>query len=323
VVIFSGRSGDVLRIHFASDVLEEMGSSMCQLGDVDRDGTPDYAIGASGAMDYSSGLGVVTGVVSVYSGADGEVLAAQFGRREQKIGDGLALVEDTNLDGVRDLYTSGRFPPRGGVVLSGRDLVPLETVRDDARYSGCDLSRDGRVDAIAICAGDLVVRDSSGEGELLRLAIERKGPSCSMPLVAAIESFGAPPSLVVAMPGLSLSAYRGSRRLELFASIGAHGYGAAFEAMSVVPDVDGDRAEDICVLRADRKGSYVAVLSTQSLDEMYRIALPLDALGFRSQLLERGSGTSIRDLVIAAPLMGHQFAWLLFSKPGPEGDRKR
>jgi len=93
VALFSGRTGSLIRVALDQQPGERIGYRLYQVGDMDRDGTQDYATGSVGG-----------GLTTVYSGATGNVIwqrasmtffiaAALFGR-------------DVDLDGVVDLIGS-------------------------------------------------------------------------------------------------------------------------------------------------------------------------------------------------------------------------
>ncbi len=70
VRLYSGADGRVLHSIHGAATLDFFGGAAAGIGDFDADGIPDFAVGAYGDDDGGSGSGSVT----VYSGADGNVL---------------------------------------------------------------------------------------------------------------------------------------------------------------------------------------------------------------------------------------------------------
>ncbi len=112
---FSGRvrvySGAYLLHGTPPDVLYEWdgdpgqgvnsGESVAAGGDVDADGVPDIAVGASG--DDQGGLSFDCGSVRVFSGATGTALATFYGGGHKGLGVSVAFVGDVNADGFDDV----------------------------------------------------------------------------------------------------------------------------------------------------------------------------------------------------------------------------
>jgi hypothetical protein len=95
---------------------DQFGSSLAPIGDVDGDGVPDAAIGAS-----------LEGVVRVFSGAEGALLF-------QVAGEAVAPLGDVNGDGRADIIVS----PSGWTMASGKP-VPEGTVRAVSGHDGAVL----------------------------------------------------------------------------------------------------------------------------------------------------------------------------------------
>ncbi len=73
VVVYSGRTGSVIREHAGSpqNLCEycSFGATVAGMGDADGDGVGDYLVGSTGGVDHAG-----PGCVTLYSGADGHIL---------------------------------------------------------------------------------------------------------------------------------------------------------------------------------------------------------------------------------------------------------
>jgi hypothetical protein len=88
---------------------ERFGWSQCALGDVDGDGTPDFAVGAPGAAGGA-------GVVRVFSGATFRIVYSAFGAAGDAFGTCVAALDDRDGDGVVDFVASAPDAKGGGYV---------------------------------------------------------------------------------------------------------------------------------------------------------------------------------------------------------------
>ena len=101
VVVVSGADGSDIQVLAEPAPAGEFGWALAELEDVDGDGVPDFAIGAS-ALDFG---GIEkAGAVFVHSGSDRSVLWSIGGEDEDiRFGAALALGADADGDGLRDL----------------------------------------------------------------------------------------------------------------------------------------------------------------------------------------------------------------------------
>ncbi|MCC6676652.1 MAG: FG-GAP repeat protein [Phycisphaerales bacterium] len=84
----------------ASRSLDEFGRAVAWLGDINHDGTPDYAV----SSPRESGAAPSSGVVRVYSGRDASVLLTLSGVETGELfGWSIAALDDVNGDGTPDL----------------------------------------------------------------------------------------------------------------------------------------------------------------------------------------------------------------------------
>lgn len=126
ITCISGADGSILFEQWGPVDLRGFGVSMAFIGDVNRDGQADYAVGMS---DARVGGQIYTGFVNCYSGRDQSLLWQRFGSGLYDFfGDPLATAGDVNGDGMPDLLASSarhitvRNSPDGSVlVLSGDD----------------------------------------------------------------------------------------------------------------------------------------------------------------------------------------------------------
>jgi len=154
VWLLSGADGECIRVLESPREGSKFGRAMCAMGDLDRDGVPDFAISGN---EYESGRVVETprelsypredgrylcdgrgrarerGYVRVYSGASGEVL---FEIVSEQQGDGFGSVLagglDVDRDGVPDLVVGN--PPLLVLVYSGAAGHPIRSLEPPFRH---------------------------------------------------------------------------------------------------------------------------------------------------------------------------------------------
>jgi hypothetical protein len=121
VSVFSGRTGQRLRFAQAQAHMEMYGVGLCAVGDRDRDGYADYAVGAAGlAGGYGGAL--------VYSGRDTALLGTVLGESQGAMFAFPIAAADINRDGFMDLVIGERGAHQGAGavhVVSGVNVSPL------------------------------------------------------------------------------------------------------------------------------------------------------------------------------------------------------
>lgn len=150
--VHSGASGAVLRTHVGG-YMDELGSDVANLGDVDGDGISDYAIGSPDATvgPYQRGL------VEVYSGSSGAVLATIMNPAvdRSRFGHAVAGLGDLDGDGIGEIligapYSSGQGFNVGGeaFVYSGStfQLMHVNEGRRPAAFFGWEVADAGDLD---------------------------------------------------------------------------------------------------------------------------------------------------------------------------------
>lgn len=184
VYVHSGRTGELLA-SFDGQPNELLGIGIECAGDVDGDGRPDVAAGASGP-------GYGAGAVRVWSGRTGELLLERLGEAPgDSFGSNVAGCGDWNGDGHDDLIVGApqHDGPAGAdagrvYVVSGADGRTLATLDGEAAGDRLGSAVDGH-------AGDrilIVGAPDAGEGDRGRVLVFRGGEGDALELAFAIEA---------------------------------------------------------------------------------------------------------------------------------------
>ena len=126
--LYSGADMSPLGAWFGSSANARFGSAACALGDWNSDGHADFAIGAPGGQDPSTGT-TTPGRVELRSGADGSLFLSVDGPPDSSFGTSLDACGDVDSDGLGDLLVGAPGAGFGGEVLtlSGLDGATLAT----------------------------------------------------------------------------------------------------------------------------------------------------------------------------------------------------
>ena len=157
--IFSGKTGSKIRQIMAGSPREIFGVSVAAAGDINKDGTPDYIIGAHG-----NGInGINSGSARVYSGKTHGLLYLVNGDSAGDFfGQTVAGIGDVDADGYADFAVGAPDDDNNGSesgmcrVYSGRTGTVLKTLNGDAGddffghfvSAAGDVDKDGRPDFI-------------------------------------------------------------------------------------------------------------------------------------------------------------------------------
>jgi hypothetical protein len=226
--VFSGADGHLVWTLDAPDVIQNgrFGETVAGIGDVNDDGVPDIAVGASGVKE-----GTLTncGRVYLFSGADGTLLRtipAPFPDKGIRFGFSVAAVGDLDADGAGDLLVGAprvRTPLHGrtgaAYLISGRDGHSLATLAPPTPHRGSQFG-------ISVAGG----RDVNGD--LLPDLI-----------------VGAPAAPVGGLRRVGeVDIYDPNGTIEAFIGDPAPQEGARFgESVSIMDDADGDGVADLVI----------------------------------------------------------------------------
>ncbi|HIG11883.1 MAG: hypothetical protein ABGY71_15775 [bacterium] len=145
--VHSGADGKVLFTYSGSGAHGIFGFSVAGGGDVDRDGTPDFIVGAP--RDGSP-----AGTVTVFSGATGQRLYSLRGAAAgDEYGTSVAIIGDVNGDNHADLLIGAPNHDSGGsnagrvYLISGRTRVSLAIIDGEAwDFLGTSVAAAGDLD---------------------------------------------------------------------------------------------------------------------------------------------------------------------------------
>ncbi len=156
VLAFSGKTGRRLFALSGTTPGGAFGIALANVGDVDRDGSADFAIGATGAGANAAGS------VRVYSGRTRRLLWTWTGAAKSRFGTSVAAAGDIDGDGSADVLvgapSASHTIRNSGVarVFSGKTGRVLHTFFGAGSFDefgfavagGRDVDRDGRPDVI-------------------------------------------------------------------------------------------------------------------------------------------------------------------------------
>jgi hypothetical protein len=135
------------------------GSALAELGDLNQDGTPDFAVGAPGA-DVA---GAESGTVSVFSGADRSLLHQWHGSQAgARFGHALDNAGDVDRDGVDDLIVGAPGASQAQVFSGQSGALLFDMAPASGAEFGSSVAGLGFVDGDAW--PDFAVGASAGTG---------------------------------------------------------------------------------------------------------------------------------------------------------------
>lgn len=232
-----------------------------RIGDVDGDKVADFTTSApTYPVDATP-----AGRVYVYSSRSGKLLWQHTGKPGEQLGIGIEAAGDTNRDGIPDVIAAG--PGSGyGYIFCGRDGRVLHTLGEGNANIGFgrhtstagDMNGDGHADVFIGAPGDAngagraTVFSGKDGAVLLTLEGEKAGDAFGSTLAGPLD--GKERVLLVGAPGAGprgtgrMYVYRGLTKKPAF-TMDSDESGGAFGAMfmSVVGDVNGDKAHDLYV----------------------------------------------------------------------------
>ena len=166
--IFSGKDGSVLYTFNGLAASDNFGCSVAGAGDVDRDGYPDFIVGA-----YCADPGGLNdaGQARIFSGKDGSVLHTFNGLAvNDYFGWSVAGAGDVNKDGFPDLIVGAHGADPGGLsqagqatVFSGKDGSVLHTFNGLSAGDNFGWSVAGASDVDLDGYADLIVGASAAD----------------------------------------------------------------------------------------------------------------------------------------------------------------
>jgi hypothetical protein len=181
VGVYSGATGLPIHVFWGDNSQDHLGSRVAGVGDVDNDGVPDFAAGASG----DDGNGDAAGAAKVFSGATGALIYEFLGESlGDQLGNAVAGAGDVNGDGhpdigvgaIRAAYQgsqSGRayvFSGLDGSILLRFDGAAVSDFLGGTLSGVGDVNDDGKDDLIVGATGSDLGGSSSGAAYVLSLS---------------------------------------------------------------------------------------------------------------------------------------------------------
>lgn len=138
--LYSGRTGAILHKWEGVHYLDYTGWSVAGVGDVNKDGVPDVAVGANVLHAGAAGkpnTWKTYGGFYVFSGADYSQLVRVVGSEEyQYLGNTISSIGDWNKDGAADILVGAPNANPGGVFNAGSTFIYSGAGAVLARFDG-------------------------------------------------------------------------------------------------------------------------------------------------------------------------------------------
>ncbi len=255
VSIFSGKDGSVLREHIGFDG-DAFGASLSALGDHDRDGIPDYAVGAPSIQRR--------GHAYIYSGRDGSVLLTVSGSQAyDRFGESISGAGDMNRDGIPDLlvgapsHQSGKSGVGRAAVVSGRDgsLIHEFIGTENNEHLGTSVAGIGDVNGDGVDDGVVGVPGATRKGAsfvfsgfdgslLFTLANDMNSVGSAVACAGDANGDGTNDILITSLPGNTVFLFSGATGSLLFIFRRSGLFGIALAGAG---DVNGDGWADAVI----------------------------------------------------------------------------
>lgn len=269
VILLSGADFSILRSHQGLVDNEQFGHAVAGLGDINRDGYAEYAVGTPLANTQF-------GKVEVFSGMDGSVLTTIHGGITHHLGFAVSTAGDVDADGTADLligspYASNRFGlaqvysgATGAVLYEFHGEAPgLQQQLGDSVAPAGDLNLDGYADFVigasryAAGGNGSVFTYSGRDGSLM---YQWYGPSGAWfgSSVSALDDLNGDtiPEIIVGAPRQAAGGVGGAGHAYVFSGIdgslmldilGTTQVGHLGNSVADAGDVDGDGFGDLVI----------------------------------------------------------------------------
>ena len=293
--VISGRNGEVIRRYAGKKPLEFSGRGVAAVGDLDRDGTPDYAISSNGAAGG--------GELRIYSGRKGRLLG-RYTRAQldlKSIGSYVIGVGDINRDGSPDVLVDATDDAGASffVVLSGKPskqpvLQELRPQPNEFLASGQAAAGDVDGDGVS----DLIASNGYSLVRVLKLAAPFPVPK-SLTLASALQRT---PDDDAAISGkVTLSVKRGVQTVSLVTKGLAQGKSLQRAAPATGPFAvvleDGLAAGTFTPVGSLDAAGKFSVSGTGTVPPGLGVASLADLIGRRVQLRDGADATLLETVV--------------------------
>ncbi|MEM7202544.1 MAG: hypothetical protein AAF628_19910 [Planctomycetota bacterium] len=292
VRVLSGRNGDVLRLLRGRASRAAFGWSVANVGDVNRDGHQDYAVGSP----FFDKLGLAdVGAVHLYSGRNGDLIRVLEGEEQgARFGWSISGLDDINRDRCADIAIGAEGAGDGEAV----GIVHIYSGRNGRLVRSLECEQPGAYFGSAVAAAGDHNKDRRGDV-----------------LVGAWNAANAAQQPVGAVFVFSAKSGKQLRRLE---GDGRHDHFGA--AVAKLDDLDGDGRPEIAVGAPQdpaRRAGYVKVFSSATGDVMHTFLGERRGDSFGTSLRQVGepNADGAVRLLVGAPGAALGGGWKVFLVP--------